>query len=266
MILEPLETKLLEQLGLTPNEAIIFLTLEKLGKTTVKNISGTAKLYRESTYRILNRLIEKGIVEEEIDNPKKYKTVSITHACNFLLDNQKKKLNQIVNQTQIFLNQHKKAIEKKQKEEKTIKIIPKGIIIHKKIDEEIKQAKESINFTIPFGIFSSWQRFFYEDDFKARSDEQIPFNLLIGICSKEKPKINIKTPENICIRYFHCNPIKKPCVGILLFDKKRVFIESIIGNQEIHKSRMYFTDNPSLVELSNNYFESNWKYARPITN
>ena len=53
---------ILQDLGLTPNEAKIYQTLIEQGESTAGEISTKGKVHRRNIYDTLNRLIEKGLV------------------------------------------------------------------------------------------------------------------------------------------------------------------------------------------------------------
>lgn len=55
-------TEILENIGLSPNEAKIYETLLSAGEIGVAEISLKAKVHRRNVYDALNRLIEKGLV------------------------------------------------------------------------------------------------------------------------------------------------------------------------------------------------------------
>lgn len=52
----------LEDLGLSKNEAVIYMALVKLGKATVKEIAKATGMHRTNIYDILEKLKEKGLV------------------------------------------------------------------------------------------------------------------------------------------------------------------------------------------------------------
>ena len=59
-----IEQKVLQNLGLSEKEAIIYMALLQLGKSTVVKIAKTAGLKRPNTYIILDELKKKGLVSE----------------------------------------------------------------------------------------------------------------------------------------------------------------------------------------------------------
>lgn len=56
--------KILEGLGLSPNEAKIYETLIEKGESSVSQISISAKIHRRNTYDAIQRLINKGLCFE----------------------------------------------------------------------------------------------------------------------------------------------------------------------------------------------------------
>ena len=55
-------TEVLEEIGLSPNEAKIYETLLSAGEIGVAEVSLKANVHRRNVYDVLNRLIEKGLV------------------------------------------------------------------------------------------------------------------------------------------------------------------------------------------------------------
>ncbi|MFH1916885.1 MAG: helix-turn-helix domain-containing protein [Nanoarchaeota archaeon] len=64
--------KELENIGLTPIEAKIYLALIDLGRTQAGVLSRKTGIHRRSIYDALDRLIEKGIVSYIVENNKRY--------------------------------------------------------------------------------------------------------------------------------------------------------------------------------------------------
>lgn len=66
-----MDSKLLEQTGLTPNEAKVYLTLLNLKQSGATKISERCGLFRTLVYDILTKLIEKGLVSYIIKSKKR---------------------------------------------------------------------------------------------------------------------------------------------------------------------------------------------------
>ena len=71
-----METKILEEIGLTKTEIKIYLALLKLGQTTTTNIIKEAEIHASKVYEFLEKLIQKGLVSYVIKSNKKYFSAS----------------------------------------------------------------------------------------------------------------------------------------------------------------------------------------------
>jgi sugar-specific transcriptional regulator TrmB len=82
---------ILEQLGLSPNEAKVYEALVSFGGSSVSTISLRAKVNRSNTYETLYRLIEKGLVYEVfIDKDTKYEAVDPDKLMELITEKQTK--------------------------------------------------------------------------------------------------------------------------------------------------------------------------------
>lgn len=83
--------KTLEHFGLNEKEALVFITLSKLGSITVLELSRHLPVKRTSLYRILEELKIKGIVETQIDAKTTYYTASgLKQFETFLIEQESK--------------------------------------------------------------------------------------------------------------------------------------------------------------------------------
>jgi sugar-specific transcriptional regulator TrmB len=62
----------LQELGLSPHEALIYLTVLKLGESSAGNILDDVKLHREQVYRALKRLVDMGLLTQFIKRKRGY--------------------------------------------------------------------------------------------------------------------------------------------------------------------------------------------------
>src|SRR3989338_8385224 len=67
-----METKILEEIGLTPGEIKVYLALIGLGETTTGPIVDEARVSISKVYSILERLSKKGLVSHVVKNNVKY--------------------------------------------------------------------------------------------------------------------------------------------------------------------------------------------------
>ena len=76
-------TDLLLGLGLSLNQARVYLAILKLEKTTVRQVAKFSKVRREEVYRILPALEKKGLVERLLGKPTEVRATVISDALAF---------------------------------------------------------------------------------------------------------------------------------------------------------------------------------------
>src|SRR5665647_547671 len=84
-------TELLLGLGLTLNQAKVYLAVIKLEKTTVVQVANFSKVRREDVYRILPSLEKMGLVERLLGKPTQIRATPISDALSFLVAEEKSK-------------------------------------------------------------------------------------------------------------------------------------------------------------------------------
>jgi len=84
-------TDLLLGLGLSLNQARVYLTILKLEKTTVGQVSKFSKVRREEVYRILPALEKMGLIERLLGKPTEIRATPISDALSFLVSEEKAK-------------------------------------------------------------------------------------------------------------------------------------------------------------------------------
>lgn len=76
----------LQEFGLDPKEAKVYLTLATRGASRASAVASQAGLARVDTYRTLTRLMERGIVQATLHRPMKFVPVPIEQALENLVD------------------------------------------------------------------------------------------------------------------------------------------------------------------------------------
>jgi sugar-specific transcriptional regulator TrmB len=82
-------TDLLLGLGLTLNQAKVYLAILKLEKTTVGQVAKFSKVRREDVYRILPALEKMGLIEKLLGKPTEIRATPISDALTFLVAEEK---------------------------------------------------------------------------------------------------------------------------------------------------------------------------------
>src|SRR3989338_3895320 len=100
-----MDTKILEEIGLTKTEIKIYLALLKLGQSTTTNLVREAGIHASKVYEFLDRLVQKGLVSYVVKANKKYFTASepeyikeFLREKQKMIEEQKKKIDIIIPQ------------------------------------------------------------------------------------------------------------------------------------------------------------------------
>lgn len=67
-----MNTQILEKIGLTKGESKVYLTLLKIGQTTISKLVTESEVSRSKVYEILDRLMQKGLVSSIIEEESKH--------------------------------------------------------------------------------------------------------------------------------------------------------------------------------------------------
>ena len=91
-----METKQLEELGLTKNEASLYLFLLKIGETTTGKMIKETGIANSRVYESLNSLISKGLVSYNVQRDGKHFKAEDPKKFLELEEQRKKKINEFL--------------------------------------------------------------------------------------------------------------------------------------------------------------------------
>jgi sugar-specific transcriptional regulator TrmB len=254
-------TDLLLGLGLTLNQAKIYLAIIKLQKTTVGQVANFSKVRREDVYRILPSLEKMGLIERLLGKPTEIRATRVSDALSLLVAEEKGKFDEkLVGMKNIVQKLSLKEWKQQPLGDESIYIlIAEKAAILAKISELIKNSTKEIaliaakGWIIPvLARFSAESKGAIKMGAKIRLifEEENPDSLL-----KEKVKKLIGIPS-VQIR-FHREPLNH----FIMSDDKEALItaskESGVG-----ESPSLWTNNSNLIGVLRTGFESDWKKAK----
>jgi Predicted transcriptional regulators len=89
------DTKLLTRLGLTELQAQVYLTLARMEKATLRDLSAAAKTDRANVYRVINRLQELNLIEKLLATPTVFRALPLAEGIKMLLEKKDQEHNEI---------------------------------------------------------------------------------------------------------------------------------------------------------------------------
>jgi sugar-specific transcriptional regulator TrmB len=248
------------KLGLSILEARIYLALCNRQLSTAKELSILTKTAKPDTYRVLNNIQHKGLVEKTIEVPSRFKAVPLEESIVFLLNRKKTEYDDLLGKSELLIRSVKeKAVDEKPLEaiEPHFTMIPQREMIVKRINEAICRSEKNVD------IYLSWKRLvngftsvFIENCERAWK-RGVHFRIVVespqeDVARKQAMQFNKKSP--FCsIRFL---PGKtKTVTGI--YDQKEVFI-IVNPEEDILDSPALWSNNQSLITAIQEYFDLLW--------
>ncbi len=109
-------TKALTRLGLTENDAKIYLLLAKEGPQHGKGIAKLLELNKQQLYRNLKRLRIKGIISVSVERPALFSAVSLEKVLDFLIESKREQALALQESREELLSGWRTVIKKEAKD------------------------------------------------------------------------------------------------------------------------------------------------------
>ncbi|MEK6952867.1 MAG: helix-turn-helix domain-containing protein [Nanoarchaeota archaeon] len=241
----------LEKLGLSGNEAKIYLFLLKHGEKTTGPIIKETKIANSRVYKSLNTLIDKGLVTYKIEKKGKY--FQAADPSKFL-ENEKEKLKKIE-----FLIPSLKAVQNKEEKETNVAIYEgfEGFkTAFKKIIDDCPEEEtiQIIGFSEqPFAI-ESLRVFVSNMNVKSAQKKQ-KLKILMDASARETLGKDRKKEKYTEVRYMPKGYISPAAIDIFE-DYVYIFVWE-------ERPFVFMIKNKKISESFNQYFQFLWKLAKP---
>lgn len=214
--------------GLEEKEAKVYLDLLSLKKAKLLELSKISEIKRTTLYRLLDKLIEKGLVSEIYEGKRHYYIAeSPEKLLNFLAE-QKEKIKKILPQL--------KALEEEVIERPKIKFYEGKEGIRSLYEEILKDKNEIIGFSWPEKLFKKME--FFPDLVKKRIKLKIPMRLIMPDTKLARQRKKAGKKE---LRTVKLVPSLLPFESVFYISGKKVvmfslkswFVGVLIENREI---------------------------------
>ena len=229
-----MEEKVLQELGLTENEAKVYLFLLENGPSNITEITNKTPIHRINVYDILKRLLEKGIVSFTIEGKKKF--YSATDPDYFL---------KILKEKEILFKkilptlESKKMMSKSKQETNTFQG-KRGI---KAILEDMLKQKKTIHVFGAQGNFAETLPIYFQQFNRRRQEDKIKIKI---IHSEKVRKWRKKHPIEFADVKFISELYDSPSTTFIYGNKVAIImwivppIGILIDSKELSKSYLNF--------------------------
>jgi sugar-specific transcriptional regulator TrmB len=246
-------------LGLTLDQAKIYLTLARLGRSTTRSLATRARMDRANVYRVVNKLQEMNLIEKTITCPSLYQAVNPKVAIPNLLE---KKKQDILNLEQKSANLIQRCITPLIQDSKDLEphflLIPAGAPTLRKVKELMARVNNEHKlliywkdiecyFSIP-EIVKLWT---------SLKERRVTLQILLHARQNETiPKKITCLLDDLNLRFIFST---SPKCTIATFDSQSALIST---SDKLSKNpHSLWVKNPNFVSIFENYFEGLWTKA-----
>jgi sugar-specific transcriptional regulator TrmB len=256
--------EVLTSLGLRITEAKIFFALCLLGIAKANAISKFSEVAREVVYQTMPSLIKRGLVEEIVGSPKAFRAIPLKNAYE-ILHQQKEEENRNLYLRYKSLLEKQQHIPQAQPKASQISLLSSSSNKQFRIDKEYENVQTSLDMTFPVGKFLQWCQFYAEKSLAEVVERKVKTRVITGKRLLEfmttysqsfaSPHL-ISLMKHVEFKYVQ----KLTPVEMIIFDDKTLFL-STKNVPNINNMQWLYSNNPFIVYLAKNHFETIWKDA-----
>lgn len=267
MMFQPEDIQTLEQLGLTYLQAKVYLTLVKTGKNKVRNIAEKAGIARQEAQRVTTELQNIGLVEKIVVSPAEFDPVPLDEAVKFLVERREKASLEIEKKVKaLLMNLSENRLENPDTEKmaKFAMISGKEAIIRRQ-RMMAERTKESSDI-----IIGLWKNLRYESSLFAEAGNRalrrrVKIRILTGKLTEEQIGRIFKSDlENPNFETKFLSGELPVTLGI--YDRKELLVFTFPEKLINGDSSMLWTNDQTLIDAVQTYFDKLWKEATPVSN
>jgi sugar-specific transcriptional regulator TrmB len=255
--LEEYHLETLSQLGLTPNQSKLYLSLLSLGKAIGKTLSRETGFARQEVYRILEELHNRGLVEKSIGTPTEFSAVKVQEAISILILERTKKLDQTKERIQSLIDEYSPVAETTPQNEYKFLLIPPKTLVNETREKMLEKAKTNVQLiTTKKRFLQGISHFFeaYESLLKRNVETQIIVDTAGETNSLETDKLQLlKKFPNFSLRI-----IAQSKANILIVNKSEAII-TLHPGLDLGASPALWTNHPEFLVIFQDYFQDLWK-------
>jgi sugar-specific transcriptional regulator TrmB len=252
----------LEEFGLTPIQARVFLVLLGSDGLSTGEISRTTGIHRSDVYRAIRRLSQIGLVEIGVGNPSRYYAIDPSKAVRLLLDLRRDEVMELESKTddltewlegqrrrgyRTISNQDDQDLDYSE-----FKLVKGNAVIPKVIDS-IQSAKSEI---IKVVSASALRRHYI--DFAEYEKNATSRGVTVRMLTEIQPSnYRVARSYSECVHLNHVANLENSLRYLIIDGSELVLAGTIISNDEPDRS-VLSTRNSVLVRGCVSYFEELW--------
>lgn len=254
---EDLET--LIEMGLTPCQAKVYLAIIMAGKANGKAIWKISGVGRQDVYRLIDELLNLGLIEKTITRPNTYQAIQIDEGLEILLKRKTEDFQNLKQKSAFFLQKVRNTSKETTASGEQFIYIPGKEAHEHKIDQATINAQYTIDMvTILPAKFSVPLKAFHDTLPKTIKDA-----IVRGVRVRQLTNRSINLKKEVWrkkgsyeLRFVD----ETPPVVICLIDERELFFP-VEPNLNPLSTDVLWTNNTGLIKIFTQYFETTWQDA-----
>ena len=258
----------LSDLGLSPNQAKVYLSVLQTEGLPVHDISKIAKVNREDVYRVILRLEKMGLIEKILGNPIRVRPLPVEVALSNLIKVERnsfaERMATLEVSTSDFVRRYEKTETLKtgtQEEASNFVLLTEKNAIVNKGTTMINNAKNRVD-----AIYSENQLLqfvpIFADQLAKACEKGVTARLIADKKVEETTKRKLVREYLRDCRGLHVKFAERPSSHSIIVDRAEALSATLVEGYFSEIPHLW-TNNKGLVELLQVNFESVWEIAEP---
>jgi len=245
----------LQRIGLSRYEALVFVNLARAGATTAGDVARASGVNRVQTYRALEGLEARGLVEVTLDRPRRYAARAINDVFEMIAEEKRSELEKLDAVRKTFLEAWPK-LSGRTREPPTVRLqVIKGRAqIYRTLGQFVSTAKEEV---LAFTTTKGLQR-----SYRAGINEVLLAAMRRGVKARLAADIN-ETNAVLMARVAKFVPLRhvdRQRARFIIVDRDSILAFLIQDEKSIRGEgeTALWTNSPDFVKAHLEFFERSW--------
>ena len=254
----------LVRLGFTPNQAKVYLTLVKLGGSSIRNLAKFSGVHREEIYRKMNELQELGFVEHIFTRPVRFKATPLECVINIMLHRKSEEISELQLETEELLHDFGRSDNRDKLESngQLTFLIPERRPLLERAKKQVDSLQNCLDSICSWIKGVGWLSNHYIHFMKALN-RNVKIRFIIEKSGESRLSRSVEELINNPLFQLRMIKVLPPaCLG--LYDQKILFLDTSSDTRFV-ESPVLWSDNSSMIGMAQVYFEKIWNDSLPCS-
>ena len=259
---DPVRT--LTKLGLTLNQARVYLILAESAVSTASQISKISKLAREEVYRVIPKLQDLGLIEIIVGTPTKYKAQPLNDGIRILLNRKTDEDKKLREEAENLLKHHTKLTPEltiPEESDSKFSLLRDGLDIQTR-GQAVEDAMETIDAVETLSRLLQIPPNQMKTTIKTLK-RGVKLRLVIYAERENEHRLRDYVKQFECPNFEARHCFTKPTAYMALCDNKLTFLSTEL-EADLDKETALVSENACLAKLAKEYFERIWHESQKI--